>query len=835
MDRYWIGDFRCKALELIYKEKDSEEHVHFYLYDDFADCNWFATEGATNLQIASPSSASIIIMTGLADCIQSCLWSSVDIKKTAKKYAEIINGLMESYSMCNFHFCSVMQVDKDYYSSFASSGYVTASALNKKIDDFNTTIQECCNAIYINSNQYLKDVGYTTFDGIRYDNNTYLGIYAYIISCLQEGTGSSIIPRFTAPTIEGAGENSDADTSDDYWINTGHGGLSPFSVQGSHGSTLPNCVAYAWGRFYEITGTRPTVLTANAECWFAASRTLDSDWDTMAASGTKYDGYERGTTPRPGAIICWQKGIIGDDPTISDNSGDAGHVAIVEQVNEDGTIITSESGYQSSFFWLKKRRSNGAMSVEYDATTGKIVEKSGWSNTGENSWGAGSPYKFQGFIYSPSTAGTTGNIARTVSKDMVTSNNTSLGTNQLYEDLSNVNQISEAMKTNALYIWQYLGNLGWSMNAVAGLLGNLMAESTINPGRWQNGAVNVGPAYGLAQWDPFSKIVNWQTSKGYELNDIDGQLQKILDEVEIHGKSWDDGRSQWITKDSYNISFKDFTTSTKDAAWLAGAFLINYERPKDQTVQNQKNRGRNATYWFDYLRTNSEGGYAQKFSVDGFKTDKVTPSFIAASFVVTKGRSYTYELIRTKKSCASGSGTIEVKEDEAEISSVITLELTKNIRPSAKYTLKITVLGEFEDDKYEESIEIITPPSLPKSASNVSFVCLDEFKDANSRFSFSATKPNDLGYWKSKYGYEEVLIVNGEVKKTLPVKTFGSTSFTIKDRYGYTCKTGDTVQIGARVWTQDDDGKTWYDDQKAKTSDTICLLNKTINTYLTLD
>ena len=123
-------------------------------------------------------------------------------------------------------------------------------------------------------------------------------------------------------------------------------------------------------------------------------------------------------------------------------------MAIVEQVNEDGSIITSESGYQSSFFWLKKRRSNGAMSIEYDAATGQLIETSGWSNTGENSWGAASPYKFQGFIYCPIAAGTTGSIARTVSKSMVTANNTSLGTNQLDETMSNTDEISDAMRTN---------------------------------------------------------------------------------------------------------------------------------------------------------------------------------------------------------------------------------------------------------------------------------------------------------------------------------------------------------------------------------------------------
>jgi surface antigen len=44
--------------------------------------------------------------------------------------------------------------------------------------------------------------------------------------------------------------------------------------------------------------------------------------------------------------MVWQKG-----PTLSYTDG-AGHVAVVEQINDDGSIITSESGYGcASAFW----------------------------------------------------------------------------------------------------------------------------------------------------------------------------------------------------------------------------------------------------------------------------------------------------------------------------------------------------------------------------------------------------------------------------------------------------------------------------------------------------
>ena len=39
----------------------------------------------------------------------------------------------------------------------------------------------------------------------------------------------------------------------------------------------------------------------------------------------------------------------------------------------------------------------------------------------------------------------------------------------------------EQMQVNARYIWAYLQTQGWTLNAVAGILGNMQSESAINP------------------------------------------------------------------------------------------------------------------------------------------------------------------------------------------------------------------------------------------------------------------------------------------------------------------------------------------------------------------
>lgn len=129
-------------------------------------------------------------------------------------------------------------------------------------------------------------------------------------------------PRLTAPS-----------TTDKNWIHTSKGGYNS-CIHISGGSVLPNCVGYAWGRWRELLGENPKLSRGNAEIW----------WRNTA------DGYERGSTPRVGAIICWRKGKAG---VASDG---AGHIAIVEQVNADGSIVTSNSEYGGNRFYLKTRK-----------------------------------------------------------------------------------------------------------------------------------------------------------------------------------------------------------------------------------------------------------------------------------------------------------------------------------------------------------------------------------------------------------------------------------------------------------------------------------------------
>lgn len=67
----------------------------------------------------------------------------------------------------------------------------------------------------------------------------------------------------------------------------------------------------------------------------------------------------------------------------------------------------------------------------------------------------------------------------------------------------------EQMKINANYIYSYLSNKGWTKNAIAGILGNMQSESSINPGRWQSDRVAGDPeahGYRTCAMDALHKI-----------------------------------------------------------------------------------------------------------------------------------------------------------------------------------------------------------------------------------------------------------------------------------------------------------------------------------------
>lgn len=142
-----------------------------------------------------------------------------------------------------------------------------------------------------------------------------------------------------------------------YYITTDAGGYS-WAIKGkptkSGANVLANCVGYANGRFAEIINKDKIEyqLVCNAENFIEKAK-----------------GYGLQISDRPtlGGIMVWEGlGSL------------AGHVAIVERIDNDNQVYTSESAYGGSAFYNATRtNSNGR-------------------------WGMGSNYRFRGCIINPS-------------------------------------------------------------------------------------------------------------------------------------------------------------------------------------------------------------------------------------------------------------------------------------------------------------------------------------------------------------------------------------------------------------------------------------------------
>lgn len=161
---------------------------------------------------------------------------------------------------------------------------------------------------------------------------------------------------------------------------------------------------------------------------------------------------------------------------------------------------------------------------------------------------------------------------------------------------------------NAICAYNLLTSLGWTLQAMCAVYGNIEAESGYNPWRWEGDGVpssNESPdyGYGFPQFTPSSKYIyddNAQANTGYGPNytdwsgnifDGDSQL-RFIDEYADYSTDNPYG---------YNISYDEFKTGYYSPEYLAKAWLHNYERPGDQSTEVEEYRASIARYWYDLL------------------------------------------------------------------------------------------------------------------------------------------------------------------------------------------------------------------------------------------
>ena len=154
-------------------------------------------------------------------------------------------------------------------------------------------------------------------------------------------------------------------------------------------------------------------------------------------------------------------------------------------------------------------------------------------------------------------------------------------------------------KNNEERIWNFLISKGMSSAGAAGLIGNLYAESALNPKNLQNSyekklghtddsytaAVDNGSysnfirdsaGYGLAQWTYWSRkqnMLEFARAAGKSIGDLEMQLDFLFEELSEGYKTV--------------LAVLKTTASVKAAS---DSVLLNFERPADQSEAVKKKR-----------------------------------------------------------------------------------------------------------------------------------------------------------------------------------------------------------------------------------------------------
>lgn len=210
-------------------------------------------------------------------------------------------------------------------------------------------------------------------------------------------------------------------------------------------------------------------------------------------------------------------------------------------------------------------------------------------------------------------------------------------------------------KTNEAKIWNYLKGKGLNACGVAGLMGNLYAESALDPQNLQNSyekslgytdaaytaAVDSGAytnfvkdsaGYGLAQWTYWSRkeaLLTFAKAAGASIGDLETQLNFLYKEL----------------NEGYTgvLSVLKTATSVREAS---DAVLLNYERPANQSVSVQEKR---ASYGSDYYSKYAAQSSTTTPTTEGGKTMGKT---ITIGNIVDKINGIT---INASKPCNSGN------------------------------------------------------------------------------------------------------------------------------------------------------------------------------------
>lgn len=166
------------------------------------------------------------------------------------------------------------------------------------------------------------------------------------------------------------------------------------------------------------------------------------------------------------------------------------------------------------------------------------------------------------------------------------------GESEYFEDYG------DKQKNNAACIYSFFYFKGWTLQAIAGLCGNVMQESKFNPALIEIG----GTGHGLVQWTPPSNlydVLDVLYGSHDDWQDGDKQCNVLYAEYEEStGLAHRGIEPQWYPSSYSSMDWKTWASSTQDPGELALIFQANYERPASLHPE----RAEYARKWYDILK-----------------------------------------------------------------------------------------------------------------------------------------------------------------------------------------------------------------------------------------
>lgn len=166
-----------------------------------------------------------------------------------------------------------------------------------------------------------------------------------------------------------------------------------------------------------------------------------------------------------------------------------------------------------------------------------------------------------------------------------------------------ISQPERVQIQNMNTMYNYFIAQGWTPNAIAGMLGNVMVESSVNPWlfehrtlNWNNpqGILADSGGMGLTQWTPCRKYYQWALDSNLDPESGNTMCDRIMYEYQ--------NNLQWSLDNYGRHTWQDFVTSTEEPWILADVWLWAYERPSDP---DENQRWANAEWCFTHIKGGS--------------------------------------------------------------------------------------------------------------------------------------------------------------------------------------------------------------------------------------